>query len=543
MREQFEQLKMHLWMVLHHRWVTLGGAVLVCALGWAGLETVKDRYQVDAKVYLDTKAALQPLFQGPNGAQTWSPQQSALLIKRTLLNRENIERVIEETDLKAKIKKPEDLDTMVMGLAESIKVKRLMPAVDEEANSRNDTPADIYSISFEHTNRELALKIVQSVLDLFVERFSYLTETSTKEAAAFLDKEIAAYARNLGEAEERLKQFKLDNPGVLLGENGQTYSQRVEALQSELESAKISLREAEFRAAALRVQIQNMAAARVPVSVGGAAAGQSALDSQIAAAEARLSELLLNYTEQHPDIIGLRRQLAEMKEQKKKGLDVPAGGGAPVVYAPATDTSGARLLLTEAEARAAAMKEQIALKERQLLDLKPLAETVPKVEAELARLNRDYEVIKATYAELVQRRETISLSAGAQSAGGDSMFKVIEAPRLPLVPVGPQRQLLTTAIFLAALALGAGLGWMRAQSRPTFYTRNQLATISGAPVLGAITMNWNVMEVARRQFAMLLFGIVVLALLAAYVGVLIHNGYDINPMIKTIVEPFRMIQA
>lgn len=542
MREQFEQLKMHLWMVLHHRWTALGAAVLVCAIGWAGLETVKDRYQVDAKVYLDTKAALQPLFQGPNGAQTWSPQQSALLIKRTLLTRENIERVINETDLKTKVKSPEDLDKMVMSLAERIRVKRLMPAVDEEANSRNDTPADIYAISFESTDRELALNIVKSVLDLFVERFSYLTETSTKEAAEFLDNEIAAYARNLGEAEERLKQFKLDNPGVLLGANGQTYSQRVEALQSELEAAKVSLREAEFRAAALRVQIQNMAASRVPVSVGGAAPGQTALDQQIATAESRLSELLLNYTEQHPDVIGLRRQLAEMKEQKKKGLDVSAAG-APVVYAPAADTSGARLLLTEAEARAAAMKEQIALKERQLLDLKPLAETVPKVEAELARLNRDYEVIKATYAELVHRRETISLSAGAQSAGGDSMFKVIEAPRLPLVPVGPQRQLLTTAVFLAALALGTGLGWMRAQSRPTFYTRNQLATISGVPVLGAITMNWSVMEVARRQFGMLLFGVVVLALLAAYTGVLMHNGYDIKPLVKMIVEPFRMIQA
>lgn len=542
MREQFEQLKMHLWMVLHHRWTALGAAVLVCAMGWAGLEAVDDRYQVDAKVYLDTKAALQPLFQGPNGAQTWSPQQSALLIKRTLLTRENIERVINDTDLKKKVKTPEDLDKMVMNLAERISVKRLMPAVDEEANSRNDAPADIYAISFESTNRELALNIVKSVLDLFVERFSYLTKTSTREAAEFLDREIAAYARNLGEAEERLKQFKLDNPGVLLGANGQTYSQRVEALQSELEAAKVSLREAEFRAAALRVQIQNMAASRVPVSVGGAAPGQTVLDQQIATAEARLSELLLNYTEQHPDVIGLRRQLAEMKEQKKKGLDVPAGG-APVVYAPATDTSGARLLLTEAEARAAAMKEQIALKEQQLLDLRPLAETVPKVEAELARLNRDYEVIKATYAELVHRRETISLSAGAQSAGGDSMFKVIEAPRLPLVPVGPQRTLFTTAIFLAALALGAGLGWMRAQSRPTFYTRNQLATISGVPVLGAITMNWSVMEVARRQFGMLLFGLVVLALLAVYLGVLIHNGYDIKPLLKTVVEPFRMIQA
>jgi polysaccharide chain length determinant protein (PEP-CTERM system associated) len=418
-----------------------------------------------------------------------------------------------------------------------------MPAVDEEANSRNDTPADIYAISFQHSDRALALDIVKSVLDLFVERFSFITETSTKEAAEFLDNEIATYARNLGEAEERLKQFKLDHPGVLLGENGQSYSQRIEALQSELEAAKIALRESEFRAAALRTQIQAMASSRVPMSVGGAAPGQTALDSQIATAEARLSELLLNYTDQHPDIIGLRRQIAEMKEQKRKGLDAPASTSAPVVYAPAADTSGARLLLTEAEARAAAMKEQIALKERQLKELKPLADTVPKVEAELARLNRDYEVIKATYAELVHRRETISLSEGAQSAGGDSMFKVIEAPRLPTVPVGPQRVLLTTAVFLAALGLGAGLAWMRGQSRPTFYTRNQLATVSGAPVLGTVTMNWSVMEVAKRQFGILLFGIVVLMLLATYVGVLMHNGYDFKPLIKTVVEPFRMIQA
>jgi hypothetical protein len=183
-------------------------------------------------------------------------------------------------------------------------------------------------------------------------------------------------------------------------------------------------------------------------------------------------------------------------------------------------------MLADAEARAAALKEQIRMQERQLEELKPLAGTMPKVEAELAQLNRDYDVIRATYERLAQRREQIKLAEGAQTAGGESMFKVIEAPRIPALPLWPPRMLLTSAIFCAGLGLGVALAWLRAQSRPTFYTRSQLESVSGVPVLGSVTMTWSVMEIARRQLGMFIFGLLVLGLVAAYVAMLQHYGYE-----------------
>ena len=42
--------------------------------------------------------------------------------------------------------------------------------------------------------------------------------------------------------------------------------------------------------------------------------------------------------------------------------------------------------------------------------------TVPEVEAELARLNRDYEITRTRYRELVERRETAKLSESAENA-------------------------------------------------------------------------------------------------------------------------------
>jgi uncharacterized protein involved in exopolysaccharide biosynthesis len=255
----------------------------------------------------------------------------------------------------------------------------------------------------------------------------------------------------------------------------------------------------------------------------------------------RLNDLLTNYTEQHPEVVSVRRTLAELRVQKEKGLDRPAGGSA-VISGPAVDTSGARLLQADAEARAAALKEQIVVYERQLQEMKPMAGRVPAIEAELAKLNRDYDVIKTTYAQLVQRREAIKLAEGAQTVA-DSMFKVIEAPRIPLVPVGPPRLLLTTATFGAALVIGIALAWLRAQGNPTFYTRSQLASLGGVPVLGSVSMNWSLVEVAKRQFGALVFGVSGLALIAAYIAMLMQLGFDFKGQFNGIVRLLESIRS
>ena len=63
---------------------------------------------------------------------------------------------------------------------------------------------------------------------------------------------------------------------------------------------------------------------------------------------------------------------------------------------------------------------------------------MPQVEAEFAQLNRDYDVQKKTYENLLTRRESATMGKDVQDTGG-AQFRVIDPPRVSPQPVAPNR--------------------------------------------------------------------------------------------------------
>jgi len=153
-----------------------------------------------------------------------------------------------------------------------------------------------------------------------------------------------------------------------------------------------------------------------------------------------------------------------------------------------------------------------------------LIKILPAVEAELADLNRDYQINKGLYEDLVKRRESSELSYQAEQTGDELQFKIIEPPIVPLIPVSPDRILLSTFVLIAAFAGGIGIALLYEQLNPTYYTRQQLIDNISLPVLGSVSMYWSDVERSKRKLEISLFILIVLLVLIAYAGLLIHNG-------------------
>jgi polysaccharide chain length determinant protein (PEP-CTERM system associated) len=146
-----------------------------------------------------------------------------------------------------------------------------------------------------------------------------------------------------------------------------------------------------------------------------------------------------------------------------------------------------RLALSQADADLAALRGQIQAQQTSINELRGRVNAIPEVEAELARLNRDYEVNKRNYDTLVQRLESARISESAEQSADNVKFRVIEPPTKPFKPSGPERMALNAVVLLAALGLGGGLAVLLAQLHPTFTTRDLLHRVTGVPVIGAIT--------------------------------------------------------
>ncbi|HHQ41835.1 MAG TPA: chain length-determining protein [Chromatiales bacterium] len=501
---QVQTLARGLW---RFRWLALGIAWAVSVAGWLFVARMPDQYQATTRVYVDTASLLRPLLRGL--AVETDVRQRLRLMTRSLLSRPNLEKVARMTDLDLKARTPEEMERLLNDLAARIRL-------------RDAGRVNLYTISFTDPDPALAKRVVQSLLTLFVESSLGDSRRESTTALKFLEQQIAEYAKRLDEAERRLMEFKRRNVGLLPGQGGDYFS-RLEKVQGELEAARLELRQAVNRRDELKRQLEDAEAADEYALVPEAPAttALSPLDARIQALQAKLDELLLKYTEQHPDVIELKRTIAALEEQKRKELEAMAAA-APGEPAPSANPvrQQLKLALAEADATVAALRVRVQTYERKLARLRSLVDTIPKVEAELKRLTRDYAVTKRNYEQLLARRESAKISEEAQQTADDVKFRVIDPPRVPLEPVGPNRVLLMSTALGIGVAAGLAFALLLTQLRPTFDTRRALRQATGLPVLGGVMLVQTLAQRMRRRMEVAGFALAALLLVLAYGGVL-----------------------
>jgi polysaccharide chain length determinant protein (PEP-CTERM system associated) len=265
--------------------------------------------------------------------------------------------------------------------------------------------------------------------------------------------------------------------------------------------------------------------------ISGQAGGPAtAVDARIQSMQSQMDDLLLKYTDNHPDVIELRRLIASLEEQRKEEQKLLAEAGPGTSSNPVVQQM--KMLLAETDAQIASMNVRVQEYQRRVDELKNRVDTVPQIEAELKRLNRDYEVNKRNYEELLKRREAASITEKAEVSGDDIKFKVIDPPRVPLSPAGPDRLLFMSLVMLGSLCLGLGVAFLLSQIRPTFDDTKSMKDITGIPVLGVVSMVRTDEYVSRRRMAIAGFTAAWLMLLVVYGGVALVEILDLDMVAK-----------
>ena len=109
----------------------------------------------------------------------------------------------------------------------------------------------------------------------------------------------------------------------------------------------------------------------------------------------------------------------------------------------------------------------------------------PEFDQELARLNREYQVQKTNFEQLVQRRESAKLTGQLDETGGQ--FRVIDPPRVSPTPVAPNRLHLIIAALLLSLGAGMASSFVVSKAFPTIPTVRALRAITQGKVLGSVS--------------------------------------------------------
>ncbi len=535
MHDLIRQLVVYVRGVLRYRWWLLSIAWVVCIIGWLVVANLPDQYQASAKVFVDANSLLKPLLRGL-AVQT-NEQHRIRLMSKTLLSRPNLEKVTRMTDLDLKAKTPEEMEQLLDGLKKDIQFKGV--------GGRGD---NMYTIGYTSEDPELAKLVVKSLLTIFVE--SNLGETRKEQDTAhqFLEQQIEEYEARLLEAENNLAVFKQKNMGFMSG-SADGYYQRLDSMKSQLQSAQLDLKIQRDRMKVLKQQLEG----EVPtfglvqqdyLKDPEVIAATSETENRIKSLNLKLDELLLRYTDQHPDVIAIQQTIKTLEEKQAKEeaaaikeaeeqAALEPDRPAPVELERNVVYQQMKMAYSAAEAEVAAKKAVVHEYSRRIKDLESAVDRVLKVEAEKAQLNRDYSTVKKNYTELVARLESARLAHKVDTRTDTVKFRVIEPPRVPHDPSGPNRSLLSSAVFVVGLGLGVVLAFLMSQLRPTFDDRRIMGEITGLPVLGSVDMVWTDVQKKGRASRGLAFSFVFLGLVAVYGIVLSVYLLDVDIGLQT----------
>lgn len=467
-----------------YRWWAVAAAWIVCAGGWAFVASMPNVYEATARVYVDSSTGLTPLLQGLTVQQNVDAQ--LMLVRQSILSRPALEKVARKNDMHLTAGTPEAMENVVSGLQRQIKIENTL------GGSRDRSGDSLYSISYRSGDREKSVAVVRDLLDAFVEDTLGGGREGSESAQRFLETQIEEYRRRLAEAETRLADFKKENLGLVPGQSGDYFAR----LQAETEAAKRArsdLAVALGRRDELQRQLRGERESAVPVPGAASSPTIPATDTalRIAEAQKRLDDLLLRYTERHPDVVATRDTIRQLEERQAAEIEALRSGDGPATAALAANPvyQSIQMALNQVGVEIASLQRQIGQREANIAQLTRLANTAPEVEARFADLNRDYEVTRAQFNALLERLERARLSEQADKSG-IVRFEVIDPPVAAFEPVAPQRPRLVLMVLAAGLAIGGGLAYLLHMMRPVFMNARVLTELTGLPVLGAVSEAW-----------------------------------------------------
>ena len=461
-------------------------AWLFCILGWFVVLTIDDVYQAQAKVFVETQSRLDRVIDDVVVPEETATQVN--LVREVMLTRPTFEHVAQETDLALRAKTPEEFAGLIDYLQSEIKV------AGRAGNPRMPTPEDgIYTIFFRDKERSMSLAVVDSLLNAFMEDVIRGKQSSSEEAIQFLREEIVKYEQQLAERDQALADFKQRNVGLLPAESG-GYFDRLQVAINGMKETENRLRNAESRRAALQSQLTGetpFVAEDGDDPLLSTTEPRTDLDRRIMELEGALSELLLRFTEKHPDVLATQEQLDRLHARRKETLEGLMGNGGEGVAALATNPvyQELKIDLNAVDVEIAGLRSELAQDRAEVTDLQNRVNEIPQIEAQLAALTRDYDQVSATYDEIrrLLEQEIIALRKKGSSVVN---FRIIEPPFVTDNPIFPPRGLLIMVVLVLGVMAGGAVSWAIHWSNPVFADVQQIRELLDRPVLGTVSMTW-----------------------------------------------------
>ena len=430
-------------------------------------------------------------------------------ISQEILSRTRLEKVINEFNLYADITKKFHMEEIVEMMRKKIEVNVPRP--------------NTFSISFEGEEPRLVMLVTNKLASLFIEENLRSRESRAEGTAEFISKELLLSERELTKKESDLRLFKERNMGRLpqqleanlrileglqqqintTSQNSRAVEDRIVLLQNQIEQLRDRQSQREFPLTSISPQ-RNLTP-REDIRMEGIPEDPSVI--QLDTFKRELTGVQSRYTENHPDVVDLKRKIATLEPKVKELLkkrayererrlrerqdesivesNLPAP---PSMLDPATEMliTQYKDQLREARLEATRLKEEMINLREKIAQYQSRVEGTPKMEQEMVQLSRDYDLLKTNYQSLLDKKIQSQMAQSLERKQEGEQFRILDLARLPEKPISPDRNKVLLMGGIIGLVAGLGLAWFRESMDQSFHTVSDVESYLEIPVLATI---------------------------------------------------------
>jgi polysaccharide chain length determinant protein (PEP-CTERM system associated) len=467
-------LEHYVRLILHRKWIIIVTFLLVSGATFAITYRLPNIFTSETLILVDPQrvpeAYVKPTVTGDirNRLGTLSQQ---------ILSATRLQKIIDTLNLYPSERKTMAREDVIAKMRLDIGV-----SVVSDFGASQDLQA--FRISYSGREPQLVAQVANQLASLFIEENLKAREQQATGTTEFLASQLAETRKTLEEQEAKLKDFKLQHIGEM-PEQQTADLQILGQLQAQLQSENDTL----GRAQQQKSYLQSLAASTAPVvdlddgqvpnapnanspAQPASAPKPATPPSPLVAERARLAAMLeRGYTDQHPDVQKLKRQIRADEEKESKeaaaaeaAREVAAPPAPPVPPPPARPPVRPAPINTPnpvVMSQLAAVDEEIAKHKQEQQRLTKLVgsyqtklEAIPLREQQITDLARDYEISKTHYSQLLEKQLSAETATQLEVRQKGEKFSVLDPAQAAERPSKPNRLLLNAAGSASGLALG-----------------------------------------------------------------------------------------
>jgi polysaccharide chain length determinant protein (PEP-CTERM system associated) len=464
--------------MLRRRWVLIASlAVIGAPLAYAVAVLLPAKYKSQTLVLVEAASVpedlVKPLDTSGLGQQLASMQQE-------ILSRSRLEPIIRKYDLYPKEMNRASIDDLVARLQKNIEVSPILPMSETHAR---DLPG--FNVTVTLDNPHTAQNVCADITSMFIAESTQLKISRGKGTTDFLEAQLKDAKANLDEQDAKLADFKVHHLGELPDE-AQTSVNLLTTETSQLDAATQALNRAQSERTFNEQLLASQVAAWQATQTGS---NPDTLERQLANLQTQLASLQARYTDDYPDVIKTKADIAALQKKMNDANANPASttiakGGHSSVETPQIQQLRATIHALDQEIADKSKQQQRI--QQQINIQQARIEASPAVEQQFKELTRGYQTALDSYNDLQKKVDASRMANDLDQRQEGEQFRVLDPANLPDKPSFPNRPLFALGGFGGGLGLGLALAFLLEMKDTSFKTERDVEFALQLPVLAMV---------------------------------------------------------